>query len=141
MSQAGVVARAKGGNAGRSAEAEVLRLAGLARRAGRLAIGTSAVRQATRSGALHAVLFASDATENARDRLAGGLAAAGVPTATCGDRETLGLAVGRPGVVVIGIMEPHLARRALDALGGERPGRAGDPGGREPGREERERKV
>lgn len=106
-----------------------LRLVGLARRAGRAVLGSGAVREAARSGRLKAVLFAADAAPSASDRLAGVLAAAGVPVAKCGSRDELGRAVGRPGIVVIGITEANLARRALEALDRTPPGTVrSDPG-------------
>lgn len=90
-----------------------LKLLGLARRAGALAVGTQAVRDALRRGELSAVVVAGDATENARRRMRGALGASGVRVVTGGTRMGLGRAVGRSDVVVVGIRDRGLAARIV----------------------------
>jgi ribosomal protein L7Ae-like RNA K-turn-binding protein len=90
-------------------EASALQAVGVARRAGRVEIGTRAVRQAGREGRLAAILVARDASDNARERLV-----------VCGDRSALGRAVGRGPVAALGITAPGLAGLVLEAL---QPGR------------------
>jgi hypothetical protein len=77
-------------------EASALQAVGVARRAGRVEIGTRAVRQAGREGRLAAILVARDASDNARER------------------------VGRGPVAALGITAPGLAGLVLEAL---QPGR------------------
>ncbi len=85
-------------------------------RAGRLAVGTYAVKEAARRSELHAAVIARDATENARDRVLPLLAARGVPVAECESATRLGRAVGRPRLVVAGLKDAGFARRVLAAL-------------------------
>lgn len=99
----------------RDAEA-ALDLLGLALRAGRLAVGTHAVKEAARRDELHAAVIARDATENARDRVLPLLAARGVSVAECESAARLGRAVGRNRVVVAGLKDAGFARRVLAVL-------------------------
>lgn len=93
-----------------------LDLLGLALRAGRLAIGTHAVKDAARRGELHAAVIARDATDNARDRVLPLLAARGVRVAECESAAQLGRAVGRHRLVVAGLKDAGFARRVLAEL-------------------------
>ena len=88
-------------------------LLGLARRAGRVAIGARSVDATARRGRLAVLLVAGDASENAISRL--GREARAAPRLTVGSREQLGRAVGRGEVAVAGVSDPSLARRMLDA--------------------------
>lgn len=103
-----------------------LGLLGLARRAGRAAIGTRAVEEAGREGRLAAVVFATDATENARRRVCGRLSGGTVPCVELADRVRLGAAVGKGPVAVVGLTDTGFADRLLAAgrecLGAESPG-------------------
>lgn len=104
------------GNAGRRrGETDALRLLGLARRAGRSVVGTTAVREAGRGGDLALVVMARDATENARARL-GPTLLARVPTVTCGSRASLGAALGRGPVAAVGVTDRDLAARVQDMM-------------------------
>lgn len=101
----------------REREAEsALDLLGLALRAGRLAVGTHAVKEAARRDELHAAVIARDATENARDRVLPLLAARDVSVVECPSAARLGRAVGRRRVVVAGLKDAGFARRVLAAL-------------------------
>lgn len=88
---------------------------GLARRAGRVAIGTRAVQQAAAAGELRAVILAADAGPGARKRLQGVLRAGGVDVLSVGSRRRLGRALGRDDLVVAGVTDEGFA-----ALLGER---------------------
>lgn len=90
-------------------ERSALQTLGLARRAGRAAVGTRAVMTAARSRRLEALIVARDASPHALERVRG--AARGVPIVRCGTRETLGLAIGRGPVAVVGVTDRELARR------------------------------
>jgi ribosomal protein L7Ae-like RNA K-turn-binding protein len=94
-------------------DVRVLRLLGLARRAGWVAVGSRAVRDAARLGELAAALIARDASPNALERVYASLSSSAVPLARCGTRAALGRSVGRGAVAVVGIRDPGLARRIL----------------------------
>lgn len=64
---------------------------------------------AARSSRLEALVVARDASPNAMERVA--RAARGVPVVKCGTRETLGLAIGRGPVAVVGVTDREFARR------------------------------
>lgn len=93
----------------RRSERNALQALGLARRAGRAAVGTRAVLTAARSRRLEALIVAHDASPNALDRVHG--ASRRVPIVRCGTRETLGLALGRGPVAVVGVTDREFARR------------------------------
>jgi ribosomal protein L7Ae-like RNA K-turn-binding protein len=103
-------------------EASALQAVGVARRAGRVEIGTRAVRQAGREGRLAAILVARDASDNARERFERVRLNTGAELVVCGDRSALGRAVGRGPVAALGITAPGLAGLVLEAL---QPGREG----------------
>ena len=85
-------------------------------RAGRLVLGTKSVREAARHGKLSAALMATDATENARDRVLPLLAAREVRVARCGTVRELGKAVGRERLAIIGITDRGFADRLMTGL-------------------------
>lgn len=97
-------------------ERAALDLIGLAQRAGRLAVGTHAVKDAARVGELEAVVLARDATDNARERVLPLLRAVGVPVVLCDSAAELGRAVGRPRLVVVGLKDAGFAGRVVAAL-------------------------
>jgi ribosomal protein L7Ae-like RNA K-turn-binding protein len=97
-------------------ERAALDLVGLAQRAGRLAVGTHAVKDAARRGELEAAVLARDATDNARERVLPLLRACGVRVVLCDSAAELGRAVGRPRLVVVGLKDPGFAGRVVAAL-------------------------
>lgn len=97
-------------------DAEVLKLVGLTRRAGRAVLGTKAVREAARRGSLSLALVARNAGNNARSRVVPVFEATGTPWLPCGSSETLGRAIGRDRAVVIGIEDTRLAGRMKEIL-------------------------
>lgn len=98
------------------AEEAALNLIGLALRAGRLEVGTHAVKDAARRGELYAAVLARDATENARSRVLPLLRASEVPVVTCESAAELGRAVGRSRLVVVGLRDAGFAGRIVGAL-------------------------
>lgn len=115
---------------GLGSDGKALQLLGLARRAGRAVVGTEAVREAGRRGELDLALIARDASANARRRMRGLLADPAVEVVWCGSRESLGRAVGRTGVAVVGVSDRGLARQiAAAACRGVKPD---PPAGRPP---------
>lgn len=98
----------------RGPERSALQTLGLARRAGRAAVGTRAVLTAARSRRLEALVVARDASPNAIERVRG--VARGVPVVKCGTREMLGLAIGRGPVAVVGVTDREFARRIASGV-------------------------
>jgi ribosomal protein L7Ae-like RNA K-turn-binding protein len=90
-----------------------MQLVGLARRAGYVAVGTRAVREAAGRGEACVVVVARDATDNARKRLHGLAGRPEVEVVECGTRGSLGRAVGRDEAVVVGIGDRGLGRRIV----------------------------
>lgn len=94
----------------------VLRMLGLAARAGVALPGTDRVREAARSGALEFTLVASDASDNSRNKLLPLLEARRIAYAVVFDRNALGGAVGKPPVSALGITDRKLAMRVKEML-------------------------
>lgn len=90
---------------------EVLQTLGLARRAGRAAVGTGAVKEAAAGGELRLVVLARDASDNAAGRLRGALERSGAVRVRAGTREELGAALGRGPVAAVGVTDRGLAGR------------------------------
>lgn len=106
-------------------ERRALDLLGIALRGGRLQVGTTAVKEGARAGELEAAVLAADAGGNARDRVLPLLEAAGVPVAEAADRRSLGRALGRDRVVIVGVTDAGLARAVMEALRARPAGDAG----------------
>ena len=94
----------------------MLRLLGLATRAGAVLPGTERVREAARAGELQFALLAADASDNSRQKLVPLLDARRIPYAIAYDRDALGAAVGRSPLSAIGITEIKLATRVREML-------------------------
>ena len=94
----------------------VLRMLGLAARAGAALPGTDRVREAARSGDLEFTLVASDASDNSRNKLLPLLEARRIPYAVAFDRGALGAAVGKPPVSALGITDRKLGMRVKEML-------------------------
>ncbi len=94
----------------------VLRLLGLAARAGAILPGTERVREAVRSGGARFVLVAGDASGNTRDKLIPLLQSRGVPHALAYDRARLGGAVGRAPLGAVAVMDASFATRVRQLL-------------------------
>lgn len=104
---------------------EVLRLLGLARRAGVVVSGTEAVRGAIRQGEARLVLMAEDAAAPQLEKMRRTLINRPIPQACLGDRATLGAAVGRGPVSAVAVTGDSLAGQVRSKLGmtsGEAPG-------------------
>ena len=99
-----------------SSELAALRAVGVARRAGCVAVGTRAVREAGRERRLSAILLARDASPNSRERLERVRDRSGAEIVTCGDRASLGAAVGRGPVAALGVTERGLAEMVLATI-------------------------
>jgi len=95
----------------------VMQLLGLARRAGAVAPGTEAVRQAIRGGHARLVLFAADASQVQLDKIGRTLHERRIPKARLGDRGMLGAAVGLAPLSAIAVTSTPLAEQVVAELG------------------------
>lgn len=94
----------------------VLRLLGLAARAGAVLSGTERVREAVRAGTVRLVLVADDISATTRDKLIPLLTSRSVPHREIATRAELGGAVGRPPASALGITDAGFARRLEQLL-------------------------
>jgi ribosomal protein L7Ae-like RNA K-turn-binding protein len=99
-----------------SERSRITGLLGLARRAGGVATGTDAVREALRTGRARLVLMAEDASPAQGDKVRRTLAGHPTPHATWGRRAELGAAVGLPSLSAVAITHPELAAKLLGVL-------------------------
>lgn len=97
----------------------VIRLLGLAARAGSTVPGTERVRSAARRGELAFALVAEDASHNTMDKLLPLLRAKGVPHAVRFSRIDLGAAVGRAPLGALGVTDASFAKRVRTLLADE----------------------
>lgn len=95
---------------------DVLRLLGLARRAGAVAAGTQRARQALGANAAKLVLLASDASPAQRKKIEGLIRRGAVPQAVLGDRVALGAAVGAPPLSAVAVTDARFAEQMLRRL-------------------------
>jgi ribosomal protein L7Ae-like RNA K-turn-binding protein len=96
----------------------VLRLLGLAARAGAVVPGTERVREAASGGRLRYAIVAADAAENSRAKLLPVLAAKAVDHVIAFDRDRLGAAVGRAPLSAVGLTTAPFANGVKALLGG-----------------------
>lgn len=108
---------------GPTGDRAALDMIGIARRAGRLSVGTEAVRRGLKAGGIALVVVARDAGENARGRVVPSAEDAAVPVVECGTRSVLGSSLGRGPTVTVGITDEGLAREVRERLDGEPSGR------------------
>lgn len=97
---------------------EVLRLLGLARRAGAVVPGTDAARRVIRAGEARLILMAGDASSVQLDKIRSVLKNRPIPRGTLGDRATLGAAVGRGPTSVVAVTSASFAEQLQRKLGG-----------------------
>lgn len=79
--------------------------------------GTDRVREAARSGGLHGVIVAADASANTMDKLVPLLRARGIVFIVAFSRVELGTAVGRAPLGAVGLTERGLSDRVMELLG------------------------
>jgi len=121
------------------AERRALEILGLARRAGRVELGTRAVQEAGAEGRLRCVLLAEDAGGSARGRLSRALRDGEVTLLRVSSRRRLGAALGREDLVTAGVTDEGFARLVAGLLPEEAEADAADgpgPGPDGPGRED-----
>lgn len=95
-----------------------LSLLGLAMRAGGVAAGVEATRQAIRSGEAGLVLVAGDGAPGQTEKVRRTLAGSGVPHLETESAEAMGAAVGRPPLTAVAVTDASLAGALRRALGG-----------------------
>ncbi len=111
----------------RAQKADALRMLGLARRAGALALGSEAVRQGLRSGTLALVILADDASVAQAQKVERMLVRDAVPWRRFGSRDELGSALGGPLLSAVGVTDHGFATRLLEELDAEVDPREGEP--------------
>jgi ribosomal protein L7Ae-like RNA K-turn-binding protein len=94
-----------------------MQLLGLARRAGAVATGTEAVRQAVRAGQARLVLLAGDASPVQLEKVEKALSRRATPRARLGDRASLGAAVGHAPLSAVAVTSASLAEQVVVELG------------------------
>ncbi|MGE0159266.1 MAG: L7Ae/L30e/S12e/Gadd45 family ribosomal protein [Gemmatimonadales bacterium] len=99
-----------------AAVSRVTGLLGLARRAGGVAVGTEAAREAIRAGHARLVLVAQDAAPAQSAKMRRTLAGHAVPHAAWGSRGELGAAVGVAPLSAVAVTHAELAAQMLSVL-------------------------
>ena len=87
----------------------LLGLLGLGHRGGNVVIGVDAVRQQLQAGRIRCVVLASDASPRAVDKLVRLAEGKSVPLLEGPDAETLGIHLGKPPVMAVGVRDRALA--------------------------------
>ena len=105
---------------------EVLRLLGLARRAGAVVSGTEAVRGVIRQGEARLILMAEDASSPQLQKVRRTLKNRPVPWGSLGDRAILGAAVGRAPVSAVAVTSASFADQIQLKLGVDGSGVPGE---------------
>ena len=99
---------------------DLLALLGLGRRAGALAVGVEAVRRELQAGKLACVVVARDLSPRAQEKVARLATARSVPLITGPEAEIIGLRLGKPPVMAVGVRDSALASGMLQPARGRR---------------------
>lgn len=95
---------------------EVIQLLSLARRAGRIVAGDTAVRSAIQRRKASLVVLAADAAQRTRRSFLLLTQSAGIPVITFGSREELGRVLNRSICAVAAITDKNLSRGILETM-------------------------
>ncbi len=87
----------------------LLGLLGLGHRGGNVGIGVDAVRQQLQAGRIRCVVLASDASPRAVEKVVRLAAGKGVPLVVGPEAATIGLQLGKPPVMAVGVRDRALA--------------------------------
>ncbi len=87
----------------------LLGLLGLGHRGGNVVIGVDAVRQQLQAGRIRCVVLASDASPRAVEKVVRLSAGKGVPLVAGPEAATIGLQLGKPPVMAVGVRDRALA--------------------------------
>ena len=93
----------------------LLRLLGLGYRGRNVVIGVDAVRQELQRDAVRCVVIAADASPRAVDKVVRLAAGKGVPLVEGPDAETIGVHLGKPPVMAVGVRDRALADGILQS--------------------------
>src|SRR5512143_2513648 len=96
----------------------LLRLLGLGWRARQVIVGVDPVRAGLQADRFACVVVAEDASPRARDKVIRLAAAKGVPLLAGPPAGTIGDRLGKPAVMVVGVLDRALARGLADAVPG-----------------------
>lgn len=103
----------------RNLRSDALALLGLARRAGAVAKGTGAARQALRKGEARLLIVATDGSETQREKVVPAAQAQGVPWIRWGSMDDLGGALGTGPVAAVAVTRDGFAGEIRKRLGRE----------------------
>lgn len=95
---------------------DALNFLGIARRAGKTAIGDVAATQLIRSGKAKIAILCAGASRNARDRYERMAAAHGVPLLLAEPEDALSQAVGKTGTRIVAVSDAGFASRLSQML-------------------------
>ena len=93
----------------------LLRLLGLGHRGGNVVVGVDAVRQQLQAGRIRCVVLASDASARAVEKVVRLAAGKGVPLVAGPEAATIGLQLGKPPVMAVGVRDRALADGILQS--------------------------
>ena len=96
----------------------LLRLLGLGYRARKVVIGVDHVRAGLQADQFACLVIASDVTQRAQDKVVRLAVARGVPLLAGPSAEAIGARLGRPGVMVAGVLDRALAAGLAGAASG-----------------------
>ena len=93
----------------------LLGLLGLGHRGGNVVVGVDAVRQQLQAGRIRCVVLASDASPRAVDKVVRLAAGRRVPLVAGPEAATIGLQLGKPPVMAVGVRDRALADGILQS--------------------------
>jgi ribosomal protein L7Ae-like RNA K-turn-binding protein len=93
----------------------VLRLLGLGLRSGKVVLGVDQVRRGLQVDRFACIVVAEDASPRAREKVVRLAAGRGIPLVGGPAAETIGSRLGRPAVMVVGVLDRALAQGLADA--------------------------
>lgn len=96
----------------------ILRLLGLGFRSGGVVIGVDQIRAGLRDDRFACIVVASDASPRAQEKVIRLAAGRGVPRIEGPAAATIGSRLGRPAVMVVGVLDRALAQGLADAAPG-----------------------
>lgn len=99
----------------------LLRLLGLGYRARQVVVGVDQVRSALKAGKVACVVVAADVSPRAEEKVVRLAAGRGVPLLPGPSAEAIGARLGRPGIMVAGVLDRALAHGLAEAGRGDAP--------------------
>jgi ribosomal protein L7Ae-like RNA K-turn-binding protein len=87
-------------------------------RSGKVVIGVDQVREGLRADRFVCLVVAEDASPRAQEKVVRLAAGRGIPLVGGPSAETIGSRLGRPAVMVVGVLDRALARGLVDAGSG-----------------------